>query len=85
MRERPAPLMIGAIIIAVMICIAAGSAYVFFSLDDYALEFHQRVRGGYENLIAAEPERWVKINAAQSVQAVHAEVRRIIDERIKQP
>ena len=32
-------------------------------LDDYALAFHRRVRGGYLELAAAEPQRWVRINA----------------------
>jgi len=32
-------------------------------LDDYALAFHRRVRSGYLELAAAEPGRWVHIDA----------------------
>lgn len=51
-------------------------------LDAYALEFHCRVRAGYLALVAAEPERWVVIDAAQSPQKVQAEVRRVVCERL---
>lgn len=32
-------------------------------LDDYALAFHRRVRDGYLELAAQEPQRWVRIDA----------------------
>ncbi|MBT7188657.1 MAG: dTMP kinase, partial [Anaerolineae bacterium] len=35
-------------------------------LDAYTMEFHQRVRKGYLELVKAEPERWVVVNAEQS-------------------
>src|SRR5512139_798811 len=35
-------------------------------LDAYNLEFHQRVHQGYLQLVGAEPERWVVIDASQS-------------------
>ena len=34
-------------------------------LDAFELAFHQRVRGGYHDLAASEPGRWVIIDAAQ--------------------
>ena len=37
-------------------------------LDDYALAFHRRVRDGYLELAAAEPQRWVRIDASQAPQ-----------------
>jgi dTMP kinase len=43
-------------------------------LDDMALVFHRRVRAGYHQLIEAEPERWVKIDAAQPVERVQADI-----------
>lgn len=43
-------------------------------LDAYALEFHRRVRDGYLTLAQAEPERWVRLDATQSVEALQAEV-----------
>ncbi len=41
-------------------------------LDAMALAFHERVRDGYHRLIAEEPDRWVKIDAAQPAEAVQA-------------
>lgn len=35
-------------------------------LDAYEVEFHRRVRNGYLQLAAAEPERWRVIDASQS-------------------
>ncbi|HSS99466.1 MAG TPA: dTMP kinase [Terriglobales bacterium] len=53
-------------------------------LDDYDLEFHRRVRDGYMKLIAAEPNRWVKVDAALSPEAVAVNLERIALERLKQ-
>ena len=39
-------------------------------LDDMALAFHRRVREGYQQLIAAEPQRWIKIDGGRPQQAV---------------
>ncbi len=39
-------------------------------LDAYAVEFHQRVRGGYHQLALEEPQRWVTIDASQTPEAV---------------
>lgn len=41
-------------------------------LDDAGLAFHRRVRDGYRALAAAEPERWVAIDAMAPVDAVTA-------------
>lgn len=40
-------------------------------LDALALEFHQRVHQGYQALIAAEPKRWIVVDALGSVEDVH--------------
>ena len=45
-------------------------------MDDYALAFHERVRAGYLELVRAEPERWVKLDATQGVEALAALYRR---------
>jgi dTMP kinase len=37
-------------------------------LDDMELAFHRRVYQGYQALMQAEPERWVRIDARQSVE-----------------
>ncbi len=39
-------------------------------LDDMELAFHKRVYAGYERLIKAEPERWVRVPADQSAESV---------------
>jgi dTMP kinase len=51
-------------------------------LDAYDLAFHQRVRQGYFALAAAEPERWVRLDATQPVDAVQAEMRQAVDARL---
>jgi dTMP kinase len=50
-------------------------------MDLQTAAFYQRVRDGYAALAAAEPERWVIISADRDVDAVQAEVRRIVGER----
>jgi dTMP kinase len=44
-------------------------------LDAEALDFHQRVRAGYLELIEQEPERWQIIDAARPIEEVQAEIR----------
>ena len=51
-------------------------------LDDYDLEFHQRVRDGYEKLVQAEPQRWVIIDAAQTPEEVFADLQKSILQRL---
>jgi dTMP kinase len=52
-------------------------------LDAYNLEFHQRVRMGYLQLVRTEPERWEVIDASQSPIRVQNEIRRVVSERLK--
>jgi dTMP kinase len=47
-------------------------------LDDYDLEFHRRVRQGYHQLAAADPELWVTIDAGREVEQVQADVRKAV-------
>ncbi len=54
-------------------------------LDAYSLEFHQRVRQGYHKLAASEPERWVKIEAGGSTDAVQATLRQVVQGRLITP
>ncbi|MCJ7676142.1 MAG: dTMP kinase [Anaerolineales bacterium] len=51
-------------------------------LDAYDLAFHQRVRQGYFALADAEPERWVRVDATQPLDAVHAAIRDAVDARL---
>ena len=53
-------------------------------LDAYDLEFHHRVRKGYLAMVAAEPERWVELDARQSPDAIQDKIRRIVETRLAQ-
>jgi len=44
-------------------------------LDIQPLEFHRRVREGYLEMAAAEPERWVVVKASRPVDDVQREIR----------
>lgn len=52
-------------------------------LDDYALAFHRRVRAGYHELMRLEPERWVKLDAARSIEELRADVWRVVVKRLQ--
>jgi dTMP kinase len=52
-------------------------------LDAYNLEFHQRVRQGYLQLVHDEPERWVVVDASQEPKKVQEDLRRLVAERLK--
>jgi dTMP kinase len=51
-------------------------------LDDYDLEFHRRVYAGYQELIAAEPERWIKVDATQSPEKVAENLQHLVLARL---
>ena len=51
-------------------------------LDDYDLAFHERVRAGYLQLADAEPERWVRIDAAHTEDEIQSQIRAAVDLRI---
>jgi dTMP kinase len=51
-------------------------------LDAYTLEFHQRVRAGYLELVKAEPARWVVVDAGRPWEAVQADLRRTLLSRL---
>ena len=52
-------------------------------LDAYDLEFHRRVRQGYHQLVQADPQRWVVIDAGQSPEQVQNAVRQTIIQRLR--
>lgn len=51
-------------------------------MDAYTVEFHRRVRAGYLEMVKAEPKRWVVVNSEQAWDAVQAELRRVILEKL---
>jgi dTMP kinase len=52
-------------------------------LDAYQLEFHQRVRAGYLEMVKQEPKQWVVVDAGQRWEDVQKQLRTIFLERIK--
>jgi len=44
-------------------------------MDQKELEFHRRVRNGYLQMAAAEPERWFVLDASQPIASIQASIR----------
>jgi dTMP kinase len=53
-------------------------------LDAYTVEFHQRVRSGYLELVKQEPERWVVVDAGQPWDAVQEQIRKVIVQKLSE-
>jgi dTMP kinase len=51
-------------------------------LDAYTVEFHQRVRKGYHEMVKAEPQRWKVVDAGQKWDDVQDGLRKTIMEFI---
>lgn len=51
-------------------------------MDAQALDFHYRVRDGYLALMAAEPARWVRIDASAPLAVVQGTVIQVVGERL---
>jgi dTMP kinase len=47
-------------------------------MDAYTVEFHQRVRRGYLEMVKQEPRRWVVVNSDQKWDEVQAELKKVI-------
>jgi dTMP kinase len=54
---------------------AADDASQWNRMEQETLAYHQRVRAGYLEMAAAEPGRWLLVDASQAVDAVQAAVR----------
>lgn len=52
-------------------------------LDDYSIAFHRRVRQGYLEMAAAEPERWQVIDASASPAEVQQTLREAVCRRLE--
>lgn len=61
--------------------------YDWDRLDRKSLEFHRRVVAGYEELMRAEPERWVRVDATREVMQVAKRIRKkvmpYVEDRLK--
>lgn len=53
-------------------------------LDAYEIEFHQRVRQGYHELVKAEPERWRVIDANLTPEMVQSNLRQVVEQKLVQ-
>jgi dTMP kinase len=51
-------------------------------LDAFVLEFHQRVRAGYHQLVRKEPERWAVIDANRPFNHVQQDLRKVIHAKL---
>lgn len=54
-------------------------------MDAQTLDFYQRACEGYAQLIAAEPQRWVVIDADQPIEAVQQAINAAVDARLLSP
>ena len=52
-------------------------------LDAYTVEFHQRVCKGYLEMVKADPDRWIVIDARQEWERVQDELRKTIIAKLK--
>lgn len=52
-------------------------------LDAYTVEFHQRVRAGYLEMVRQEPQRWAVVDAQQPWGDVQEALRRVVMERLE--
>ncbi len=52
-------------------------------LDAYTLEFHQRVRKGYLEMVKAEPQRWAVLDAGKEWAEVQEQLRKVVVQRLQ--
>jgi dTMP kinase len=51
-------------------------------MDRQEIAFHRRVREGYLQMVAAEPERWVVIEAAQPADVAQQAIRAKVEAKL---
>ncbi|HLF89079.1 MAG TPA: dTMP kinase [Anaerolineales bacterium] len=51
-------------------------------MDTHEVEFYQRVRAGYLEMVKQEPRRWVVVDAGREWESVQEELRKVIEERL---
>jgi dTMP kinase len=51
-------------------------------MDLQALAFYDRVREGYLKMIVVEPDRWLRVDANRSVEAIQEDVRQLVESRL---
>ncbi len=51
-------------------------------LDDMELAFHRRVYAGYQALIKAEPDRWLRLDAQAEINNLQTQIRQALETRL---
>jgi dTMP kinase len=51
-------------------------------MDDHEVEFYQRVRAGYLEMVKQEPNRWRVVNSAQAWEQVQLDLKKVIAARL---
>ena len=54
-------------------------------LDLETVQFHQRVRDGYHQLVKADPARWVVVNAERPLAAIQKDLQSALLARLRKP
>ena len=62
---------------------SGGSREDRFESED--LEFHERVRKGFLELAQAEPGRFVILDASPPILEIHEEIKKIVDQKLREP
>jgi dTMP kinase len=57
---------------------AGGSGDAWNRMEQKEIEFHERVRAGYLTMAAADPDRWVVVDALQDIVAIQATVHELV-------
>ena len=50
-------------------------------MDRQSVEFYERVRAGYLTMAHAEPDRWLVVDGDRGIEAIQADIRRLLDAR----
>src|SRR5690349_19314081 len=51
-------------------------------MDDHEVEFYNRVRAGYLEMVKQEPKRWVTVNSDQKWETVQDELKKVIIKKL---
>jgi len=52
-------------------------------MDDQTIQFYERVRAGYLEMVKQEPQRWVVVNSDQTWDEVQADLKKVIVNRLQ--
>lgn len=62
----------------------AGDAAEWNRMEERTLAYHRAVHQGYLALAAAEPERWLMVDASLSIEEIHARISAQVEARLRQ-